>query len=110
MNFNKTDAGEKNLLITPPRAAGMRTSQSSTNIDFGSIGSAPLKPLTPRCSTECLRRLGMSIPLLFLMAPVMSLTATIFPPCSLMSWAAQEPTFPNPWDKKDPLIMEKAYK
>jgi hypothetical protein len=83
--------------MTPPRAAGMRTSQSSTNIDLGSIGSPPLKPLTPRFSLACLSSLGISIPLLFLMAPVMSLTATIFPPLSLISWAAQDPTFPKPW-------------
>lgn len=76
---------EMNLLMTPPRAAGMRMSQSSTSIDFASIGSPPWNPLTPRVSLTCLSRLGISMPLLFLMAPVMSLTATIFPPFSWIS-------------------------
>lgn len=88
--------GGVNLLMTPPRAAGMRTSQSSINIEFESIESPPLNPLTPRCSFTCLSRLGTSMPLLFLMAPEMSLTATIFPPFSPISRAAQEPTFPKP--------------
>lgn len=74
----------------------MRMSQSSTKIDFGSIGSPPWKPLTPRVSFTCLSRAGISIPLLFFMAPVISLTATIIPPFSLISWAAHEPTLPKP--------------
>uniref|UniRef100_A0A7C9EVP3 Uncharacterized protein n=1 Tax=Opuntia streptacantha TaxID=393608 RepID=A0A7C9EVP3_OPUST len=60
------------------------------------MASAPLKSLTPRVSWTCLIRLGMSIPSLFFIAPVMSLTATTFPPISLMSCDAQEPTFPKP--------------
>ena len=85
--------------MTPPRAAGTRTSQSSTNIELGSIGSLPLNPFTPLCTLECSSRLGMSRPLLFFMAPVMSLTATTFPPFSLINWAAHDPTFPKPWRK-----------
>lgn len=97
---------EVNLLMTPPRAAGMRTSQSSINIEFESIESPPLNPLTPRCSFTCLSRLGTSMPLLFLMAPEMSLTATIFPPFSPISRAAQEPTFPKPWNEIYPYIRD----
>lgn len=93
---NSMQSYETHLLITPPRAAGIRTSQSSTNIEFASIACASGKPLTPRFSFTCLDRLSMSIPFSFFMAPVMSLTATTFPPCSWMSFAAQEPTFPNP--------------
>lgn len=93
---NSMQNHETYLLITPPRAAGIRTSQSSTSIEFASIECASWKPLTPRFSFTCLNRLSMSIPFSFFMAPVMSLTAITFPPCSWMSFAAQEPTFPNP--------------
>lgn len=82
--------------MTPPRAAGIRMSQSSTKIELGSMASPPPKPLTPRFSFTWLSRFGMWSPLLFFIAPVTSLTATTVPPCSLMSWAAHEPTFPNP--------------
>lgn len=82
--------------MTPPRAAGTRTSQSSTNIESGEIGSPPWNPFTPLCFLECSSRLGMSRPLLFFMAPDMSLTATTFPPFSLINCAAHDPTFPKP--------------
>jgi len=82
--------------MTPPRAAGIRTSQSSSNIELESNESPPWNPFTPFCSLVCLSRLGMSRPLLFFMAPVMSLTATIFPPFSSINCAAQDPTFPKP--------------
>lgn len=71
--------------MTPPRAAGMRMSQSSTKIESGCIASAPWNPFTPRASRTCFMRLGTSSPLLFLIAPVMSLTATMIPPCSLIN-------------------------
>jgi hypothetical protein len=82
--------------MTPPRAAGTRTSQSSTKIDLGSIESPPWNPLIPLFSLEYFSKLGMSRPLPFFMAPVMSLRATIFPPFSFINCAAQDPTFPKP--------------
>jgi hypothetical protein len=42
----------------------------------------------------------MSRPLTFLTAPVTSLIAITFPPASVISWAAQEPTLPNPWKRQ----------
>ncbi|KAI3754121.1 hypothetical protein L2E82_26295 [Cichorium intybus] len=64
---------ETNLLITPERAVGMRMSQSSTRIELASMAFAPPNPFTPLCSFTCFIRLGMSIPFLSLIAPLISL-------------------------------------
>uniref|UniRef100_A0A0A9E5P1 Gdh1 n=1 Tax=Arundo donax TaxID=35708 RepID=A0A0A9E5P1_ARUDO len=71
--------------MTPPSAAGMRTSHSSVSSECGSIAYPPSKPLIPRFSTECFTSLGMSRPLMFLTAPVTSLIAITLPPASVIS-------------------------
>uniref|UniRef100_A0A2P2QBD3 Glutamate dehydrogenase 2 n=1 Tax=Rhizophora mucronata TaxID=61149 RepID=A0A2P2QBD3_RHIMU len=84
------------LFRTPPKAHGIRTSHSCTSNSLGSIESPPWKPFKLRVDSLCLSNSGMSIPLRFLTAPVMSLTAITFPPLSCMSLAAQVPTLPKP--------------
>ena len=88
------------LFMTPPSAAGTRTSHSSVSSEFGSIASPPLKPLIPLFCAECFTSWAMSRPLTFLTAPVTSLIAITLPPASVISWAAQEPTLPNPWKRQ----------
>ena len=84
------------LFKTPPRAQGMRTSHSWISSSFESIASPPLKSTRLPVVSLWLRRASMSRPSGFLTAPVMSLTATTFPPFSWISLAAHVPTFPKP--------------
>ena len=86
-----------NLLRTPPRAHGMRTSHSCVSSSFGSMWSPPLKFVRQPVSSLCLSKSTISSPFWFWTAPVMSLTAMILPPLSWMSLATQDPTLPKPW-------------
>lgn len=85
------------LFRTPPRAQGMRTSHSWMSSSSEFIASPPLKSLRLPVASLCFMRALMSIPSGFLIAPVMSLTATTFPPFSWISLAAHVPTFPKPY-------------
>ena len=82
-------------VITPPTAAGIKTSQSTSRIS-PSYSSPPEKPLTEGFLAICLKSSGILRPSLFITAPPKSFTATTFAPLSYESRAAYLPTFPNP--------------
>jgi len=97
MIYKLGDLDKTYLLRTPPKAHGMRTSQSWTSKSFGLIASPPEKSFKLPLPALCFRRAAISIPFGLLIAPLMSLTATTLPPLSKIAFAAQVPTLPNPY-------------
>lgn len=91
-------AKRTNLLRTPPKAQGIKTSHSCTRSSFWSMASPPWKSFkAPLLFSLCKSKDGISSPFSFFTAPVMSLTAMTLPPLSWRSLATQEPTLPKPW-------------
>ena len=82
-------------VMTPPTAAGINTSHSSSNIS-PTKGSPPEKPFTVFSFAICLNNSGIFSPFSLYTPPVKSLTASTLAPLSYEAKAAYLPTFPKP--------------
>mmetsp|Transcript_23306 Transcript_23306/g.58498 ORF Transcript_23306/g.58498 Transcript_23306/m.58498 type:complete len:265 (-) Transcript_23306:406-1200(-) len=87
-------------LMTPPTAAGTRTSQGVYSTSSTCITDPPGNPDSSRFAATCSLSALMSRPSSLKTALSASLTATTRPPASVMSCAAHDPTFPKPWNTK----------